>query len=299
MSTNHDRKRLPVLRPLQVFEVAARFESFTRAAEELHITQGAVSRQVQELERWLGRDLFVRSGPHISLTATGKALGGEITRALDILATAVAQTRPQTDARHVTLSMLPSVAAKWLAPRLNSFIQSHPQIDLRVTASRHLVDFVAEEVDAAIRYGKGSWPGLIAHRLAEETVTPVCTRTYADAHELHQPEDLFRAVLLHSDIEENWKAWFRAADLEGRPVPRGPRLGDDAATLQAALDGQGVALGRSILIADDLRTGRLISPFPIQLRASYSYWFVTPITASATQDLHSVYEWLKTEFERT
>lgn len=299
MSSGHDRDRLPGLRPLQVFEAAARLGSFTRAAEKLHITQGAVSRQVQELERWLERNLFVRSGPNLTLTATGRALGSEITRALDLLATAVAQARPNTGARHVTLSMLPSVAAKWLAPRLGRFIQSHPQIDLRVTASRHLVDFVAEDVDAAIRYGKGNWPGVVAHRLAGETVTPVCTRAYAEAQELRRPADLLHATLLHSDIEENWKAWFRAAGLEGRPVPRGPRLGDDTATLQAAFDGQGVALGRSILTADDLKVGRLISPFPIFLPASYSYWFVTPSTASAPDDLYTVHEWLKTEFEHT
>lgn len=299
MRPGHDDGRLPGLRPLQVFEAAARHESFTRAAETLHITQGAVSRQVQELERWLGCCLFVRSGPNLSLTATGRRLGTEVTRALDILATAVAQARPNTSPRHVTLSMLPSVAAKWLAPRLDRFIQTHPQIDLRVTASRYLVDFVAEEVDAAIRYGKGNWPGVAAHRLGEETVTPVCTRAYAEAHELHEPADLYRATLLHSDIEENWEAWFRAAGFEGRPVPRGPRLGDDTATLQAAQDGQGVALGRSILIADDVNVGRLISLFPILLPASYSYWFVIPTTSSAPIDLDAVHRWLKTEFEHT
>jgi len=298
MRQAHSKQRLPPLRSLQVFEAAARHGSFTDAALELSVTQGAVSRQVQELEQWLGLKLFLRSGPNLKLTATGKALGDEVGRAMDTLEHAVAAAKPAAGTHHVTLSMLPSVAAKWLAPRLGRFVQRHPDIDLRITASRHLVDFVAEGVDAAIRYGKGDWPGLVAQPLARETIAPVCTPAYAQACGLNTPADLLAARLLHSDIEENWEMWFRAAGLGDRPVPRGPKLADDAAMLQAALDGQGVALGRSVLVADDLQAGRLIMPFEIELQASYSYWFVTPATTSAPADLHAVGNWLKEEFGR-
>lgn len=298
MSKSHIRRRLPALRSMQVFEAAARHGGFTEAARELGVTQGAVSRQVQELERWLDLKLFSRSGPNIRLTGTGTTLGNEIGRALDILQMAIEAAKPSVTTRHVTLSMLPSVAAKWLAPRLSEFMQRHPDIDLRITASRHLVDFAAEEIDAAIRYGKGNWPGLSAEPLAEETVMPVCTRHYARNIGLKTPADLMKAALLHSDIEENWDAWFRAAGLENSRVPRGPKLGDDAASLQAAIDSQGVALGRSVLVADDLKAGRLIAPFTIALKASFSYWFVTPKDKPDSDDMHAVRNWLKQEFAR-
>ena len=150
MRKTDEKPRLPSLRALQVFAVAARHGSFTRAAQELHLTQGAVSRQVQELETALGRALFVRSGP-----------------------------QPARATPRITLSMLPSVAAKWMAPRLARFVQDHPHLDLRITASRHFVDFQAEEVDAAIRYGRGAWPGLSATHLCNETVFPVCSPSLA------------------------------------------------------------------------------------------------------------------------
>jgi len=298
MSSNHDRGKLPSLRALQVFEAAARHRSFTGAAGELGVTQGAVSRQVQELEHWLGQRLFRRSGPKLMLTATGKALGAETGRALDVLRTATDAARPSSDRQHVTLSMLPAVAAKWLAPRLARFVRTHPEIDLRVTVSRHFVDFAADEVDAAIRYGKGNWPGLSAELLARETVTPVCTRGFAEGLGLKTPEDLLNVTLLHPEIDENWRAWFRAAGMDAASVPRGPKLGDDTATLQAAVDGQGVALGRSVLVADDIRAQRLIAPFQISLEASYSYWFVTPADTTASDDLRAVLHWLKQEFNQ-
>ena len=297
MSNSHDRRRLPALRALQVFEAASRHGNFTGAAGELGVTQGAVSRKVQELESWLGQELFRRSGPKLTLTATGKALGVETGRALDILRAASDAAMPSPDRLHVTLSMLPSVAAKWLAPRLARFVRTHPQIDLRVSAARHFVDFAADEIDAAIRYGKGNWPGLSADLLARETVTPVCARAYAEECGLKSPKDLLGATLLHSDIEEDWRAWFRAAGLEKSAIPRGPKLGDDTATLQAALDGQGVALGRSVLVADDIQAQRLIAPFHISLEASYSYWFVTPADTPASDNLRAVHAWLQSEFD--
>jgi len=298
MRKYHNKRTLPSLRALQVFEAASRHQGFTEAAGELGVTQGAVSRQVQELERWLGLDLFVRSGPNIKLTATGRQLGARIGDAMDILQQAADAARPDPTTRYVTLSMLPSVAAKWLAPRLGQFIQNHPDIDLRVTASRHFVDFDTDEVDAAIRYGEGNWPDVHAEQLAQETVAPVCTRAYADRLTLRAPPDLLGATLLHTDILDDWDAWFTAAGIARGAASRGPALGDDAATIQAALDGQGVALGRSVLVADDLRAGRLVAPFPQQIQATYSYWFVTPANKPAKADLTTVRDWIREMFGR-
>ena len=297
MSFNHNKKRLPPLRSLQIFEVAARHQSFTAAAEALCITQSAVSRQVQELEQWLGIKLFVRSGPHLKVTATGKALAERIGQAMGSLHEAVQMARPTPHSRYLTLSMLPSLNTKWFAPRLGRFIQSHPDIDLRIAATQELVvDFDADEIDAAIRYGTGNWAHLSAELLAEETVTPVCTPAYAERVGLKVPADLLNATLLQTEGKDNWVTWFQAAGLEHHAAARGPYLGDGSAILQAVIDGQGVALGRSILIADDLQAGRIIAPFQLRLEASYSYWFVTPSHRIASANLSAVRDWLKQSF---
>ena len=297
MRISHDRQQLPPLRSLEVFEVAARCQSFTAAANELFVTQSAVSRQVQELEQWLDLKLFVRSGPHLKVTATGKALAERIGQAMGTLREAVQMARPAPHNRYITLSMLPSLNTKWFAPRLGRFIQSHPDIDLRIAASRDLViDFDADEIDAAIRYGTGNWPHLSADLLAEETVTPVCTPAYAERVGLKAPADLHNAILLQTESKDNWVAWFQAAGLEHRAAERGPYLGDGSAILQAVIDGQGVALGRSILIADDLQAGRIIAPFQLRLKSSYSYWFLTPSHRIASTNLSAVREWLKQSF---
>ena len=273
MSSWNDKSPLP-LRALQVFEAAARFQNFTTAGEDLGITQSAVSRKVSELEAILGVQLFQRSGPNLSLTPQGRALAVRVTYALGDLNRACAEVQPEAETDIVTLSMLPSVAAKWLAPRLGIFMDLHPEIDLRISASRELVDLQANQIDGAIRYGTGQWPGLAAVWLGAETVCPVCSPDLIDKLGVTTPADLLNAPLLHADIAEDWVAWFRAAGLNDPQVPRGPKLGDDTAILQAALSGQGLALGRSRLVADDLQTGRLIAPFDVMLEASFSYWIV-------------------------
>ena len=295
MRSGHDVRRhpRPSLRALEVFEAATRLGNFTAAGRELGITQSAVSRQVSDLEATIGKALFVRRGARLAPTAAGHRLAERLSRSLTDLRAAVAEAAG-SDA-FVTLSMLPSVAAKWFALRLGRFVAAHPGIDLRITASRHLVDFAAEGVDAAIRYGRGPWPGLAARRLAAETVQPVCAPAYHDRLALTGPADLARATLLHGDIPEDWSAWFAAAGLQATP-PEGPRLGDDAAILQAAVEGHGVALGRSHLVADDLAAGRLIAPFAPALPASHAYWFVRPENIEPSTALDAVENWVAGEF---
>lgn len=300
MSIDHDKIRLPALRSLQVFEVAARCQSFTAAAEELFITQSAVSRQVQELEQWLDTRLFVRSGPHLKITKTGKAMAERISQAMDTLHDAVQIAQPRPNNRHITLSMLPSLNTKWFAPRLGQFIQAHPDIDLRIAATQDLtVDFEADEIDAGVRYGTGNWANLSAELLAEETVTPVCSPAHAEQMNLKVPTDLLNATLLQTAGNDNWAAWFQEAGIKHHTEPTGPYLGDGAATLQAAIDGQGIALGRSILIADDLQAGRITAPFQLHFKASYSYWFVTPSNRAVSNNLIAVRDWLIQSFHST
>jgi len=299
MRKSNSNRKLPALRSMQVFEAACRHQSFTAAAEELCITQGAVSRQVQILEQWLGLSLFVRSGPQLLLTSTGEALGQELGQALDIMKNAIDGSLAHTASNHITLSMLPSLATKWFAPRLGRFLQLHTEVDLRVTATRHLVDFAVEDIDLAIRYGGGDWPNLSSQLLGGESITPVCTKEYLQRLILKTPADLIRATLLHSDIKEDWQAWFNAAGIEHIEVPRGLFLGDDGAALQAAIDSQGIALGRSVLVADDIKTGRLIAPFTTSLPTSFSYWLVNPITDFEPVNLTTIKNWLREEFNRS
>lgn len=284
----------PPLRSLQVFEAAARCGGFTAAGEELGITQSGVSRQVSDLEATLDVTLFLRNGARLSLTPAGERLAGQLADAFAKTWAAVADARRSDQV--VTLSMLPSVAARWFAPRLGDFMAANPDIDLRITASRHLVDFASEGVDAAIRYGPVQPSSLDAVKLGTETVTPVCSASYAEDQALHAPADMYRATLLCGDIPEDWPTWFDAAGCH-TPPPAGPRLGDDAAILQAAVDGQGIALGRSLLVADDIATGRLVAPFAISLDASHAYWFVRPKDMTTTHAIDAVMTWLVGQFK--
>lgn len=298
MIITHDKKQLPSLRALNAFVATARLGSFTSAAHELNVTQGAVSRQVQELERMLGLNLFTRCGPNLKLTAVGDEFAERSARVLGDLQNAVASVKKGLISNHVTLSMLPSVAAKWLAPRLGDFVTQHPHIDLRISASRHLVNFRAEGIDASIRYGRGQWPDQEAELLGHERIFPVCTAAYAQRLQLSIPSDLARATLFHTDIKEDWAAWFQSADLSALSIPRGPMLADDTTMLQAVIGGQGAALGRSILVADDIAQGRLVCPFDISLKASFSYWFVWPEEVELSADLIAVKNWFKHEFKQ-
>lgn len=299
MSFNHDVfHRVPV-RGLQVFEAAARHLSFTRAADALGITQSAVSRQMGDLEKRLGVSLFVRSGPRIVLTRAGEALFERASRAFADLRAGVADCRVADGLSSVvTLSMLPSVAALWLAPRLEGFAEAHPEIDLRVSASRHLVSFEAEGIDLAIRYGTGNWPGVTAEFLASETVRPVCTPAYARRIGIGRPADLLRATLIHPDIEEGWTAWFEAAGVPADDIPSGPRFSDDTAALNAVLGHQAVFLGRSVLTDRELEAGRIVAPFGTELAASFSYWLVRPSRRDLNPSCDSVRKWVLRSFWR-
>jgi LysR family transcriptional regulator, glycine cleavage system transcriptional activator len=284
----------PPLRSLQVFEAAARCGTFTAAGKELGITQSGVSRQVSDLEAVLGVALFLRNGARLTVTPAGERLADQLADAFRRTWSAVADARRSDQV--VTLSMLPSVAARWFAPRLGNFLTQNPEIDLRIAASRHLVDFSAEGVDAAIRYSPMPSASLEAIKLGTETVQPVCSPQYARDHGLATPDDLHRTTLLCGDIPEDWPAWFGAAGCK-LPRPAGPRLGDDGANLQAALDHQGVALGRSLLVAGDIAAGRLIRPFSVALEASHAYWFVQPKGVATTKSITAVRDWLTNQFK--
>jgi LysR family glycine cleavage system transcriptional activator len=298
MQKTHNKKRLPSLRAVHAFVVSAELGSFTDAANRLNVTQSAISRLIQELERQLSIKLFSRSGPNLRLTPQGQEFAQTTSRAIELIEQAVETVHSQQEKTYVTLSMLPSVVTNWFAPRLGKFINTYPGIDVRVCASRGLVDFRKEDIDIAIRYGEGKWPGHQSELLATEAIFPVCTPEYAKRMKLSNPDNLKKATLFHAEINENWKLWFRKAGLSDHDIPDGPKLGEEAAIRQAVCDGHGVSLGRSILIADDLKVGRLIAPYPVTLEASYSYWLVTLENKVLSPQIETVINWLKSEFSK-
>lgn len=291
--------QVPPFSALRCVEAVARLGNVTRAASELNVTQSAVSRQIIGFEKMIGTPLFERDRGRLTPTPAGRQLSREIERAFRQIADAVATVRTDRPGASLTATMLPSVATKWLAPRLTSFLTLHPDIDLVITASRHLVDFGKEKVDVAIRYGDGRWPGLEAHPLGGEDVFPVCSPEYAGVLGLDEVKDLDRAVLLHGDLPEDWRLWFHHA---GAPAPpslsHGPRFGDDGALIEAAIKGLGVALGRSKLVQDDLATGRLLAPFPQRVPTRYKYWFVWPSQTPERKGRAELLDWLRAEFAR-
>ena len=265
---------LPSLNAIRTFEAAARYESFSRAAESLNVTQSAVSRQIQLLEQQLGARLFVRNGPRLALTAVGREYRGIVENALATLRRGTARLFGGSVRPGVTLSTVPSLVSRWLIPRLVQFEKQHPDIALRLCPSLQLTDFSASpDIDVAIRYGKGQWPGVVAKRLAEDVVVPVCSPQVARS--LRSPHDLARHSLMVEDPHwDLWGHWFAAAGVDIKPTTTN-RLSDDFnVQLQAAALGHGIALGRGLLVADDLRAGRLVCPFPIAVTAPVQYYFV-------------------------
>jgi len=268
-------RRLPPLNALRAFEAGARHLSFTKAAEELHVTQAAVSHQIKALEEYLGVPLFRRMTRQVALTEAGRGLLPVLSDALDRIATAVETLRRRPESRTLTVTLTPAFGSRWLAGRLGGFWTSHPEIDLRLHHSVTVVDFAAEEVDMGVRWGSGDWPGLVSEFLISVDVTPVCSPALLEGkHPLRQPEDLRHHSLLHEEDHEDWVQWFITAGLDGNEARRGPTLGDAGVLLRAAADGHGVALGRLSLIGDDLASGRLVVPFDLKLKSELGYHLV-------------------------
>ncbi|MDX1514041.1 MAG: transcriptional regulator GcvA, partial [Gammaproteobacteria bacterium] len=229
-------RKLPPLNALRAFEAAARHLSFTRAAEELHVTQAAVSHQVKSLEEYLGIKLFRRFNRSLLLTDEGQAYLPTMTKAFDLMSDATSRLVKKDPAGPLTVSVLPSFAARWLVPRLGRFRRAHPEIDLRIDPATQLVDFGRGDVDVGIRYGRGEYPGLRSDRLMEEDIFPVCSPALLDGeHPLKDPEDLAHHTLLHDDGHGDWRTWLLAAGVDGVDPTRGPIFTDSSMLIQAAM----------------------------------------------------------------
>jgi LysR family glycine cleavage system transcriptional activator len=293
-------RRLPALNALKAFEAAARHESFTRAAEELCVTQGAVSHQVKALEQELAIKLFNRERQRLVITAAGREYLAVVRDALDRIAVGTERLMQRQASGALTISTSPDFAAKWLVHRLGRFAEAHPGIDLRVSATLHHVDFAREDVDLAVRHGDGSWAGLHVERLCAEQLFPVCSPRLAGGRaRLRRPADVLKFPLLHLESSKEWSRWFDIAGVEdaGRAPSqvRAQVLNRASMLIDAAVDGQGIALARTTLAAWDLINGRLVRPFAEALRLSSSYWLVCPKATTMLPKVKQARDWLLAE----
>ncbi|NMV38781.1 transcriptional regulator GcvA [Ralstonia insidiosa] len=285
-------RRLPPLGALRAFEAAARHLSFTRAAAELCVTQAAISHQVRQLEDWLGLKLFARRGHALTLTAEGGSYLSELTHLFDGLAEATARLSGRSQDM-LRITALPSFASRWLLPRLGGFRAQHPEIELKLTNSTTLWAHTDDSFDIGIRSGLGRWLGLKADLIAREYLSPVCNPALRDS--LAAPADLRHATLLHDEPKSAWRAWFEHAGVTPPRRTSGVVFNDAGMVLQAAVEGQGVALGRLLLAADDLAAGRLVQPFDVSMPNDFSYWLVYPRASAGRPEVAAFRAWLLAE----
>jgi len=293
-------RRLPPLKALRAFEAAARHLSFTRAAEELYVTQAAVSHQVKQLEQHLGVRLFQRLNRALMLTPEGQSYLLPVRRAFEMLEDATARLVELEPRGPVSVSVLPSFASRWLVPRLGRFRERWPEADVRVAPDVRVVDFRRDQIDVAIRYGTGDYPGLYVRQLMTEVIFPVCSpELLVGGRRLREPADLAGFTLLHDDGHGVWRMWLAEAGVDEKLAERGYVFTDSSLLVQAALAGQGVALARGALVADELEAGRLVRPFDRSLPARFAYYVVCPESTAERPLVRAFIDWLREEAGRT
>ncbi len=282
----------PSLAALRAFETAARTLSFTGAADELNQTQGAISHQVNTLEARLGLKLFEREARGLRLTEAGGRYLLLVRDALDRLRTAedlIRSERPSV----LTVTVSPNFASKWLVPRLGGFSVTHPNLDLRISASLQHVDFSREDIDLAVRHGNGSWPELHVTRLCAEELFPACSPALLrGGPPIRTTADLAGHVLVHDRSRKHWRDWLAAFGIEGQDTERGPVFDQTALAIDAAAAGQGIALARSALASLDLIAGRLVRPLEEAMPAEFAYWIVCRKATADTPKISQFRSWL-------
>ena len=286
---------LPSLNGLRAFEAAARHLSFTQAAMELNVTQTAISHQIRRLEEQLGLRLFERRNRALALTRDAESYLPAVRTAFEDLRQATARLRRSHNEEVLIVSTTASLATKWLVTRAAAFQEAHRGIEVRITTSPHLVDFAREQVDMAVRYGRGHWPGVHAEWLMAEDVFPVCSPALLRGeHPLHAPEDLAHHTLLHTtSFREDWQVWLTAAGLPRSLATRpGSSFDQGFMAIQAAVEGLGVALGRSRFVEADIAAGRLVRPFDIVLPADAGYYVVVPEETAQMRKVVLFRDWL-------
>ncbi|MCW3174342.1 transcriptional regulator GcvA [Shewanella subflava] len=286
-------RRLPPLNAVKAFEAAARNLSFTRAAEELFVTQAAVSHQIKALEDFLGLKLFRRKNRSLLLTEEGQSYFLDIKDIFIQLGEATERLLARSAVGSLTVSMSPSFAIQWLVPRLAKFSEKNPDIDVRIKAVDSDTGSLTDDVDVAIYYGQGNWAGLRADKLRNEVLIPVCSPLLLNgAKPLSSPADLKHHTLLHDSSRHDWQAWFRQCGISDINVNQGPIFSHSSLVLQAAVHGQGVALGYSVLARPDIKAGRLVCPFSEVLVSKDAYYLVCQQNHSELGKVSAFREWM-------
>ena len=295
-------KQIPPLNSLRVFEAAARHLSFTKAAEELHVTPGAVSQQIKALEDFLQTPVFRRQKRNLLLTDEAQASLPILREGFDKLIEAGNILAARADAGRLTVSVAPSLAAKWLVPRLDNFQKDHPDIDVWVSADMDVVDFAVDDVDLAIRYGSGRYDGLAFEHLMAEKIVPVCSpELMRGEHPIKTPDDLVHHTLLHDgspDKDEScptWPMWLKAAGVDHQSGKRGPKFNQSSLVIEAAVAGKGVALAKYALALADLEAARLVIPFDMKTPTEFAYYIVHPTSKTSSPSVKLFKDWLKKE----
>jgi len=291
------RGRLP-LTALRSFEAAGRHLSFSRAAEELFVSQAAISRQIRELETLLGTPLFERLHRKVRLTDAGDRLLGQMTRSFDSIDAIVSEIAEAGTAKSVRVSVEPAIAASWLVPRLDRFRKLHPDIDVLIDFNPRIIDFHGGSAELALRYGRErtSWPDTDAERLVALHDAPMLSpKLLETGPPIASPADLRRHTLLHEENRHYWENWFTAAGApDTAALTRGPLLADMALVLQAALRGHGVALGCTFLADDDLAAGALVMPFDTRIPAG-AYWLCARNLKALSAPALAFADWVRSE----
>ena len=293
-------RAIPGTGALKAFEAAGRHLNFTRAAEELHVTPAAISHQIKEFEDQLGQRLIERTSRSMRLTPAGEILHAAVGEALDGLTRAQARMQRGRNSTRLKVSASTSIAAKWLVPRLDEYMKIATGAEVQLDVSDRVRDFVQDDIDLAIRFGNGHYPGFRADRLFDNTIFPVCSPALLKSKKpLQHPRDLLQHRLIHVEWSgqgvtwPNWRMWMLAAGIRDFNDAAGLHFSQTSLAVQAAINGQGVALGDSNLVADDLAAGRLVKPFELSLRAppQFAYHVISPIETADTPMVKAFREW--------
>lgn len=293
---------LPPLNALRAFEAAARHLSFREAAAELNVTPAAISHQIKALEQILGLPLFVRLNREVKLTDAGRACLPGLRDGFDRIAEAVERIHGANAGGLLTISAAPSIAAKWLLPRIDGFRARYPHIDVRLDASIAVADFARDDVHVALRYGSGHYPGFYSELLMRTEVFPVCAPALLSApHPLADPADLRHHTLLHEEnvnldpSHPDWAMWLRAAGIDRVDPMRGLRFSQGPMAIDAAIAGRGVALAKSVIVASDLASGRLVRPFGEGIPVQFAFYFVCPPALFLAPKVKAFRDWIFAE----
>jgi LysR family glycine cleavage system transcriptional activator len=292
-----DFRRLPNLAALRAFEAAARHGNFSRAAEEVHVTHGAISHQVRALEEELGLALFARHGKRIAITPEGEQFANIVRKALTDVAAAAETLRVSAQQQRLTVTALPSLASRWLAPRLGRFIDQHPDLEVMLQSSNALTDFVREAVDVGLRFGRGNYPGLAVEKLMDDAFYPVASPRFNGGKLPRTPQQLKHMPLLRCELEP-WTPWFRAAGLDFLEPTGGLVFQDSSLLVRAAVEGDGIALARHVLATGEIESGELVRLFDVAIPCPQSYYLVCPHDVLRKPQVQAFRAWVLEEAQK-